>query len=220
MKLVSKQNRFFVLLGVLACLGFGANAPTGSQATETAAFKALFSKEANPNFKIYEVQPGDNFIRIAKKTQVSADLIEKINTVKPEKLRPGMKLKIPLFKFSILVDKSDNILTLKAGEEVLKTYVVSTGLNNSTPVGIFKITDKVKNPTWYTNGRAIPFGHPDNLLGTRWIAFDKPGYGIHGTTEPDKLGQQVSAGCVRMRNDEVQELYQFVSRGTEITITD
>ena len=58
------------------------------------------------------------------------------------------------------------------------------------------------------------------VLGTRWMGFDITGYGIHGTTEPDKIGQQVTAGCVRMRNEEVEELYTLIPVGTEVTIQD
>ena len=46
------------------------------------------------------------------------------------------------------------------------------------------------------------------------------GYGIHGTAEPEKLGQQVTAGCVRMKNEEVEELYGILPPGTEVTIVD
>ena len=102
----------------------------------------------------------------------------------------------------------------------MKTYVVSTGTNNSTPVGVFKVTDKLINPTWYKSGAVVPHGSPANVLGTRWIGLTQKGYGIHGTTEPDKLGQQVTAGCVRMRNEEVEELFGFVVPGTEVTIVD
>jgi lipoprotein-anchoring transpeptidase ErfK/SrfK len=52
------------------------------------------------------------------------------------------------------------------------------------------------------------------------MGFDITGYGIHGTTEPDKIGQQVTAGCVRMRNEEVEELYTLIPVGTEVTIQD
>jgi lipoprotein-anchoring transpeptidase ErfK/SrfK len=122
--------------------------------------------------------------------------------------------------FSILVDKSQNILILKSNEEVIKTYIVSTGANNSTPTGTFKIINKIPHPTWFKAGAVVPAGTPDNILGTRWLGFDLPGYGIHGTTEPQSLGQQVTQGCVRMANLEVEELYTIIPVGTEVTIID
>ena len=121
--------------------------------------------------------------------------------------------------YTILVDKSDNTLMLKENNTVLKTYVVSTGTHNSTPVGTFKVTKKLENPTWYKPGGGV-VGPLDknNELGTRWIGLSMKGYGIHGTVEPEKLGQQVSAGCVRMKNKDVEELYALVKPGTEVII--
>ena len=66
----------------------------------------------------------------------------------------------------------------------------------------------------------IPPESPDNALGSRWLGFDIKGYGIHGTLQPDKIGQQVTAGCVRMRNADVEELYRILPYATEVVITD
>ena len=119
---------------------------------------------------------------------------------------------------SIWVDKSDNTLILKKAEKIVKTYVVATGLDNSTPVGSFKVTTLVENPTWYKPGSVIGPYDRKNHLGTRWIGLNKKGYGIHGTTEPEKLGRQVSAGCIRMKNEDVDELFMRVEPGTPLDI--
>jgi lipoprotein-anchoring transpeptidase ErfK/SrfK len=144
----------------------------------------------------------------------------KSNNMTSDKIVPGRKIKVWTAPFSIVVDKSENILMLKSNEEVIKTYIVSTGANNSTPVGTFKIVNKLTNPTWFKAGAVVPASSADNILGTRWLGFDISGYGIHGTTEPQNLGKQVTAGCVRMRNSEVEELYALVPVGTEVTIID
>jgi lipoprotein-anchoring transpeptidase ErfK/SrfK len=192
---------------------------------ETPAFKTLFSPAADAQSTVYEVKSGDNLTSIAKKHHVTAGVIKRVNGLATDRLRPAQKLKIPTAKFSIVVDKSQNTLLLKGDEAILKTYRVSTGENNGTPVGVFKVTDMLKDPVWYKenkNGASykIPAGSPKNLLGTRWIGIDKPGYGIHGTIEPEKLGTQCTQGCVRMRNEEVEELYDIVPPGTEVTIVD
>ncbi|KPK98921.1 MAG: hypothetical protein AMJ95_02220 [Omnitrophica WOR_2 bacterium SM23_72] len=137
-----------------------------------------------------------------------------------DRIMAGEKLKVWTVPFSIVVDKSQNLLMLKTKEEVFKTYVVATGLNNSTPVGHFKIINKLLNPTWFKAGVVVPASSPENILGTRWMGFDLPGYGIHGTTEPESLGQHVTQGCVRMRNSDVEELYTIVPVGTEVIIVD
>lgn len=81
----------------------------------------------------------------------------------------------------------------------------------------------MKEPAWYSpDGGVFPYGHKENILGTRWIGFkDKPdlrGYGIHGTTQPETIGTESSNGCIRMLNSDVEELYDFVTLNTEIVI--
>ncbi len=191
-----------------------------SRSTDTLLFNSLLSKGPDAYSISCEVKKGDSLTNIAKKNGTTIDLIRKVNGLPSTKLSVGQKLKVPNVKFALVIDKSQNTLILKVGEEILKTYIVSTGANNSTPVGVFKVTDKLINPTWYKSGAVVPHGSPANVLGTRWIGLTQKGYGIHGTTEPDKLGQQVTAGCVRMRNEEVEELFGFVVPGTEVTIVD
>ena len=193
--------------------------PGASFSVETPLFATLLSPQADAHSVVYEVQPGDNLTKISRKYHVTIDILKRVNRI-GDALRPGMKLKVPTAKLSLVIDKSQNTLILKADEEVLKTYVCATGTNNSTPVGVFKVTDKLVNPTWYKAGAVVPPGSADNVLGTRWIGITQKGYGIHGTTEPEKLGQQVTAGCVRLSNDEVEELYSLVPPGTEVTIVD
>ena len=132
----------------------------------------------------------------------------------------GQKLKIPAYTLAIFVDKSDNTLILKGGDQIIKTYSVATGKDNSSPVGTFKITTKLENPTWFKSGAVKKPGDADNQLGTRWMGFDLPHYGIHGTIAPETIGTQATAGCVRMKNEEVEELYKLVPPGTPVTITD
>lgn len=182
--------------------------------------KILFSPAKTPDSVSYTVQAGDTLDAIAKKYNTTVALIKRANNVKSSALRPGMGLKINTSKFSIIVDKSQNILTLKAGEEVVRVYSVSTGANNSTPVGTFKIVNKIVDPPWYSDGKAIPSGDPKNILGSRWMGLTAKSYGIHGTTLDETIGSQVTQGCVRMHNIEVEELYDIVPVGTDVTIVD
>jgi len=182
--------------------------------------QSLLSGAIDENSREYIVKPGDSLTRIAKNFGTTIELIKKINGLDSDILRVGQRLKVVTARFSIFIDKSRNILQLKKGDEVFKTYIVSTGKDNSSPVGTFKIANKLVDPIWFKSGAVIPPGSPDNILGPRWMGFDLKGYGIHGTTEPDKLGQQVSLGCVRMLNDELIELYDIVPTGTEVVIED
>jgi len=182
--------------------------------------KLLFSSVITAKSALYEIKPGDTLTKIAREFKTTTDLIKKSNNISSDMINPGKKIKVWKAPFTILVDKSQNILILKTDEEIVKTYIVSTGKNNSTPIGTFKITSKLVNPTWFKTGAVIPAGSPENVLGTRWMGLDKPSYGIHGTTEPQDLGKQVTQGCVRMSNTEVEELYTIVPVGTEVIIVD
>jgi len=182
--------------------------------------RLLFSPVITPKSALYEIKPGDTLIKIAREFKTTPELIRKSNNLIDDRINPGRKIKIWTAPFSILVDKSQNILILKSDEEIIKTYVVSTGKNNSSPVGTFKITSKLVNPTWFKAGAVVPANSPDNILGTRWMGIDKPSYGIHGTIDPQSLGKQVTQGCVRMSNPEVEELYTIVPIGTEVVIVD
>lgn len=189
--------------------------------TEDLNMKILFSPEAiGSKSTLYEIQPGDTLVKIAKKFNTTPELIMKINNLASDKIFPGKKIKVWTGVLSIVVDKSQNILMLKSDEEVIKTYVVSTGADNSTPVGNFKIITKLSNPAWFKTGAVVPAGSSENQLGTRWLGFDLAGYGIHGTNEPQNLGKQITQGCVRMANSEAEELFMIVPPGTEVTIVD
>ncbi len=182
--------------------------------------KILFSKMIDDKSILYKVKRGDSLGKIAKEFNTTTELIKKANSLKSSVIYAKQKLKVPKIKFSVLVDKSDNTLFLKADGEVFKTYVVSTGKNNSTPVGDFKIVTKIKNPAWFRKdvGAVVSPGSADNILGTRWMGLDIQGYGIHGTVAPDDLGKQITAGCIRMDNKDVEELFSILPRGTEVKI--
>jgi lipoprotein-anchoring transpeptidase ErfK/SrfK len=180
----------------------------------------IFSPAQMPQTVLYEIVPGDSLGKLARKYNTTPQLIKRANGLKSDVIRTGEKLRIWTAPFKILVNKSQNVLFLKSGEEVIKIYHVSTGRNNITPVGKFKIATKIEKPVWFKNGGPpIPSESPDNELGSRWMGFDTdPHYGIHGTLHPEAIGQQVTDGCVRLKNEEVEELFDIVPIGTEVSI--
>jgi lipoprotein-anchoring transpeptidase ErfK/SrfK len=182
----------------------------------------ITSNYETPQTVVHEVKSGDSLGKIAKQYNTTKELIKKKNSLKSDVIRIGERLRIWTAPFSITVDKSQNVMELKSGDELVKIYNVSTGTNNSTPVGIYKIATKIPNPVWFkAGGEPVPAESPDNQLGSRWMGFDvNPHYGIHGTIHPDKIGEQATAGCVRMRNAEVEELFDIVPAGTVVTIKD
>ena len=180
--------------------------------------KILFSKIETPESLFHTVEPGDTLYEIAKKYGTTVELLQKSNGISGDKIYPGMKLKVTRAKFSILVEKQANRLILFVDGKPLKTYKVATGVEGSTPEGTFKIINKLKDPAWFHAGAVVPPDHPGNILGSRWLGFDLPGYGIHGTTLPQTVGTQASKGCIRMLNTDVEEIYTLVSTGTEVVV--
>lgn len=182
----------------------------------------LFSPTIDECSVLYTVAAKDSLTKIAKKHGTTIELIMFSNNLTSDVIRLGQKLKVVTCKFAIVVDKSQNLLFLKFKDkdEIIKTYTVSTGKDLSTPEGVFKIVNKLIDPVWYKAGAIIAPDSPENILGTRWLGLDAKGYGIHGTTKPEELGQQVTLGCVRMSNEEVEELFAIVPKGTEVTIVE
>lgn len=197
------------------------NTQKAQEELENTNIRILFSSIPTPESVSYEIQKGDTLGKIAKKFSTTQDLILRANNLKNPNVMPlGRKIKVNNKAFSIVVDKSQNILTLKSEDRIVKTYRVSTGINNCTPVGNFKIINKIVDPPWYTAGSVIPPDSPKNILGSRWLGLSAQSYGIHGTTEPQSIGKQVTSGCVRMKNSDVEELFQIVPEGTEVVIVD
>ena len=195
-------------------------ASTSKAKIEDLNMRIIFSPAIDSMSKVYEVQQGDTLGKIAKVFGETVDLLKKSNNLDGDLIKQGMHIKVVTAKFSIVVDKSQNVLFLKQDEEVLKTYRVSTGENNSTPTGTFKVVSKLVDPVWYSANAVVPPGSPENILGSRWLGISKPGYGIHGTTDPASIGKQVTSGCIRMLNQDVEELYTILPEGTEVMIVD
>lgn len=168
----------------------------------------------------YEVQPGDTLYGIAKKFNTTVGLLKRVNALEGDMIRAGQKLKVVTSQFSIFIDKSRNILVLNKDGEPFKTYAVSTGKDNSTPVGEFKIEEKMVKPVWYKVGAVVSSDSKEYELGERWMGISAEGYGIHGTADESTIGFQVTQGCIRMKNADVIELYDIVPSGTEVVIVD
>ncbi len=116
----------------------------------------------------------------------------------------------------IVVSLSEHKLTLYDGARVLKTYDAAVGKPSSpSPEGEYQVVNRIPNPTWYTRGRVVRPGKR-NPLGTRWIGLSIKGYGIHGTNAPGSIGKAVSHGCIRMRNQDVEELFDLIAVGVPV----
>ncbi|MDD4334609.1 MAG: L,D-transpeptidase family protein [Desulfotomaculaceae bacterium] len=108
---------------------------------------------------------------------------------------------------SIIIDMDNLTLTLFNKGEFYKKYPVAMGkYETPTPVGNWKIISMYNNP-------------PD-VMGTRWMGLNIPygQYGIHGTNNPHSIGSFASHGCIRMFNNDAEEIYHMVTSGTPVII--
>jgi LysM repeat protein len=168
----------------------------------------------------YVVQPDDSLKKIARAHSTTVEFMKLLNRIKGSFLKPGQKLQIPAKAFTIEINKTLNRLYLKAGDVLIKEYPVSTGRSAAqTPLGIFIIQSRYPYPTWFHKGTIVSSASSENYLGSRWLGFDKPQFGIHGTIFPELIGQSVSKGCVRMKNEDVEEIFEFIPIGTLVIIT-
>ncbi|MBB02502.1 MAG: L,D-transpeptidase, partial [Planctomyces sp.] len=97
------------------------------------------------------------------------------------------------------------------------SFPVATGRDNATPTGEFPVLNKVENPTWYGPDAVVSANDPNNPLGEHWIDLGN-GYGVHGTINPDSIGQAVSNGCVRLRPDDVALVYDLLTTNSKVLI--
>ena len=175
------------------------------------------------------VKSGDSLERIARRHGTTVDLIQKANLVSnPNLIRAGDHLRVFIGKFSLTASKRRNDLVVTMNGKFFARYGVGSGRHGKTPVGNFLLTEKIKEPVWWRpDGKEIPFGHEENILGTRWMTLraqegtpDVRGYGIHGTWDEASIGKAESAGCLRMRNRDVEELFLYIPSRTPVTIVE
>ena len=120
----------------------------------------------------------------------------------------------------IVISLSDRKLMLFEGERVLRVYDVAVGKRSTpSPQGTFAIINRVPNPTWYGPGTVVAPGK-SNPLGSRWMGLSAKGYGIHGTNVPTSIGHAASHGCIRMRKQDLEELFDMVTVGTIVELVD
>lgn len=195
---------------------------------------------SDPYAVAHVVKPGESMEKIAKQYDVTWKFIGRLNNISdPRKLQAGKSLKIVKGPFHALVDKSDFTLDIylgKPGEPgaiLVKRLRVGLGESDSTPTGVWNIDNKLENPRYYNpraeGPRVIEPDDPKNPLGERWIALvgasgqavGKTSYGIHGTIDPESIGQKKSMGCIRMLNEDVELVYDMLVTGkSTVTVVD
>ncbi|MBM4116054.1 MAG: LysM peptidoglycan-binding domain-containing protein [Phycisphaerae bacterium] len=178
----------------------------------------------------YTIKSGDALSKIARKAGMAADwrMIMRLNGIKdPNRIRAGQILKIPTCTFHAVVSKAEYRIYLYAGEGadrvLVATYPVGLGEYNSTPTGAFMLKpgSRLVNPEWRNprTGEFFKANDPKNPIGERWIGLQgvdagnskAMSYGIHGTIDPSSIGKQASMGCVRLKDADVEVIYEALT---------
>ena len=126
----------------------------------------------------------------------------------------------------VVASNADKTLYAYNGDKLVATYPTTVGSDSTpSPQGSFKIVNKVKLPTYKaTVGEGdqkktyfLPPG-PNSPVGVVWMGLSKPSYGIHGSPKPEGISRQASAGCVRLTNWDVLEVYANIENGATVVL--
>ncbi len=202
--------------------------------------KRLLDGENPADPEMYEVRPGDSLWKIAKRfpaLHANYGPILLVNNMSSPKgiLRMGQKLRIPTGNWSVIVDKS--LFTLWLCYEGIPWWksMVGIGMEEKTPSGSYRASDKTPKPAWYPPHEIamelkkkevpipVPYGHSENPLGTYWIALKHDrhtGLGIHGNNDVASLGTKSSLGCIRMDNEAIYMIAWTAYPGMNVTIVE
>ena len=166
--------------------------------------------------------PGDSLSALADRSNIPVEMFMRVNGLKSDVIQPGQEFKVYPMRTKLVVDRARFTLDLHINDKFFKEYNVGVGKGDLTPAGTFSIKNRVRMPVWFKNNERIPYGDPRNILGTRWMGFGRSGpgksLGIHGTTEPQSVPGKVSQGCIRMLNEDAEEVYDLTTEGTEVQI--
>ena len=132
---------------------------------------------------------------------------------------------------TLIVDTQTRFLFLVMKNGSARRYGIGVGKPGFEWSGKHKVTRKAEWPTWTppkemikreaAKGHYIPDfmeGGPKNPLGARALYLGSTLYRIHGTNQPWSIGKAVSSGCIRMRNEDVMDLYERVKLGTQVVV--
>lgn len=209
------------------------------------SFSAVYQKPTNGDVigetKIVYAEGTDSLIDIGERYEAGFDELQwanpEVSTWTPGEDTPiilPFKYILPNGKRSGIVSNIPEMRTyyFPKDEDLIYVYPVSVGrMDWKTPLGTWKITVKQEDPPWYPPEsirrehremgrgelpRVVPAG-PDNPMGRHVLRLNLPSYLLHGTNDTTGIGMRVTHGCMRFFPDNIEELYNIVPNGTEVT---
>ena len=190
----------------------------------------LFSRATNlddPLCSVHVIEFGQTINGLARRYNITENLLMAINHItEPHRIRVGQRLKIIRGPFRASISKSQHRMDILLGDTMVRTFRVGLGTNGGTPIGRWRVKNKLENPDWADprNGRYYASEDPENPIGEYWIGLHclegdclgRQGFGIHGTTEPDSIGANMSMGCVRLVPEDISDVFDLLVRGQSL----
>ena len=128
---------------------------------------------------------------------------------------------------TIVIDTGNTTLYYVLGNNRAIRYGVGVGREGFTWSGVQTITRKAEWPDWHPPAEMVarqPYlprfmaGGPGNPLGARAMYLGSSEYRIHGTNDPTTIGKFVSSGCIRLTNEDVEDLFSRVDVGSKVVV--
>jgi L,D-transpeptidase ErfK/SrfK len=192
------------------------------------------------SMKAYKIKGDESLIEIARKFNIGYNEITEANPgLDPFIPGNGKTVQIPTQWLLPAMDSYAGILInlsemrlyfFPKGEKSTTVVTFAIGIGDEgkdTPVGKFKVVQKLENPRWVVPlsirrerpelPKVVPPG-PDNPLGTHALRLSSKSIMIHGTNRPFAVGRKASHGCIRLYPEDIPLLFQLVPKKTKVTI--
>jgi len=229
--MVSMKFRIFILITMISFLFV----------LPVAADAYTFSNDSTVigSVKTYQTRGGESLIELARRFGLGYNEITEANP----KLDPfvpgdGATIDIPAAWIlpdlpgydGIVINLSEMRLYYFPEKKKLSVMTFPIGVGSEgkeTPLGTFRIVEKMVNPSWYVPEsimkekpelpKVVPPG-PDNPLGSHAMRLSERTILIHGTNRPYAVGRKASHGCIRMYPEDIPKLFQMVPKNSRVTI--
>ena len=179
---------------------------------------------AAPNAVPQQAQPSNSVMSLPPEDQPE--------TGQPKELPANLKKQLVDFTTkepagTIIIDTANTYLYLALGSGKAMRYGIGVGREGFTWTGTERISRMKEWPDWFPPSEMIarqPYlprmmaGGPGNPLGARALYLGNTLYRIHGTNQPSTIGSFVSSGCIRLLNEDIEDLYSRVQVGTRVVV--
>lgn len=177
-----------------------------------------FLRELNPGVGIDSLQPGAT-VRVP-------DIAKPLRT----DLYPAQYSPATASGRRVVVDTKFRMLQVLDGERLLAAFPITPGSSEHPALpGELKVTGAVPWPWYRYDEGVLQRGErtetfynyapgPNSPVGVLWAGLNRPGVGIHGTSNPETIGRAGSHGCIRLSNWDAAAFYTLVNKGTPVTI--